>query len=89
VLAAAAALLGSCVTPGSAAAGRLFEAAAARDRDPRERATPLAWAARTGNLEACLYFLSLGAEVNAADRSGDLAAAGGYTRLAALLKERS
>jgi ankyrin repeat protein len=45
--------------------------AAVRDRDLRERATPLAWAARTGNLEACLYLLSLGAEVDAADRSGD------------------
>ncbi len=45
--------------------------AAVRDRDARERATPLSWAARTGNLEACLYLLSLGAEVNAADRSGD------------------
>jgi ankyrin repeat protein len=45
--------------------------AAVRDRDPRERATPLAWAARSGNREACLYLLSLGAEVDAADRSGD------------------
>jgi len=45
--------------------------AAVRDRDPRERATPLSWAARTGNLEACLYLLSLGAEANTADRSGD------------------
>ena len=45
--------------------------AAVRVRDLREGATPLNWAARTGNLEACLYLLSLGAEVNAADRSGD------------------
>ncbi len=45
--------------------------AAVRDRDPRERATPLVWAARTGHLEACLYLLSLGADVDAADRSGD------------------
>ena len=45
--------------------------ASVRDRDPRERGTPLNWAARTGNLEACLYLLSLGAEVNAADRSED------------------
>ena len=45
--------------------------AAVRDRDPRERATPLMWAARSGNREACLFLLSLGAEVDAADRSGD------------------
>ncbi len=45
--------------------------AAVRDRDARESATPLSWAARTGNLEACRYLLSLGAEVNAAERSGD------------------
>ena len=45
--------------------------AAVRDRDLRERATALGWAARSGNREACLFLLSLGAEVNAADRSGD------------------
>jgi ankyrin repeat protein len=60
--------------------------AAARERDARERATPLAWAARTGNLEACLYLLSLGADVEAADRSGDrplhLAAARGDVEMA-------
>jgi ankyrin repeat protein len=45
--------------------------AAVRDRDLRERATLLGWSARTGNLEACQYLLSLGAAVDAADRSGD------------------
>jgi len=45
--------------------------AAVRDRDPRERATPLAWAARTGHREGCYFLLSLGAEVDATDRSGD------------------
>lgn len=45
--------------------------AAVRDRDSRERATALGWAARSGNREACLFLLSQGADVNAADRSGD------------------
>jgi ankyrin repeat protein len=45
--------------------------AAVRDRDPREGATALGWAARSGNREACLFLLSMGAEPSAADRSGD------------------
>ena len=44
--------------------------AAVRERDPRERATPLVWAARTGNLESCAFLLAQGAEAGAADRSG-------------------
>jgi len=45
--------------------------AAVLDRDPREGATALGWAARSGNREACLFLLSMGAEPSAADRSGD------------------
>ena len=44
--------------------------ASVRERDPREQATPLVWAARSGNLESCLFLLSQGAEVDATDRSG-------------------
>jgi ankyrin repeat protein len=46
-----------------------------RERDLRERATPLVWAARSGNLESCHFLLSRGAEADAADRSGQTALA--------------
>ena len=44
--------------------------AAVRERDPREGATPLVWAARAGNREGSEYLLAQGAEVDAADREG-------------------
>jgi ankyrin repeat protein len=44
--------------------------AAVRERDRREGATPLAWAAHAGNRAACEYLLAQGAEVDAADRDG-------------------
>jgi ankyrin repeat protein len=44
--------------------------ASVRQRDPREGATPLVWAARAGNREGCEYLLAQGAEIDAADREG-------------------
>jgi ankyrin repeat protein len=44
--------------------------AAVRERDLREKATPLTWAARAGNREGCEYLLAQGADVNALDRTG-------------------
>ena len=47
--------------------------AAVQDRDLRQQATPLLWAARAGNAAAGEYLLALGAEVDAADREGNTA----------------
>jgi ankyrin repeat protein len=49
--------------------------AVVRERDRREGATPLGWAARAGNRAACEYLLAQGAEVDAADRNGSRALA--------------
>jgi cytohesin len=62
---------------------------AVRERDLRQGATPLAWAARAGNCGACEYLLAQGADVDAADRAGarplTYAVAGSDPELAGLL----
>jgi ankyrin repeat protein len=42
-------------------------------RDPKQKATALLWAARTGNQAGCEVLLSRGADVRAADRDGNTA----------------